>query len=152
MDVDARHTAHPIQQAIADESEAQSVFDSITYNKSQAFIRELENYLGAEKFRDGIRHYIAAHAYSNATTADLWTALQAASGKQVASIAAPYTEQPGVPLVVSSASCVNDRQRLALGQERFIRGPAAADARCATLGDPDRLRSGRGEGAERRGS
>ena len=36
MDVDARHTAHPIQQAIADESEAQSVFDSITYNKSQA--------------------------------------------------------------------------------------------------------------------
>ena len=129
MDVDARHTAHPIQQAIADESEAQSVFDSITYNKSQAFIRELENYLGAEKFRDGIRHYIAAHAYSNATTADLWTALQAASGKQVASIAAPYTEQPGVPLVVSSASCVNDRQRLALCQERFIRGPAAADAR-----------------------
>ena len=82
MDVDARHTAHPIQQPIADESEAQSVFDSITYSKSQAFIRELENYLGAEKFRDGIRHYIAAHAYSNATTADLWMALQAASGNR----------------------------------------------------------------------
>ena len=76
MDVDARHTAHPIQQPVADESEAESVFDSITYLKSQAFLRELENYLGAEKFRDGIRHYIAAHAYSNATTADLWLALQ----------------------------------------------------------------------------
>ena len=55
MDVDARPTAHPIQQPVADESEAESVFDSITYSKSQAFIRELENYLGAEKFRDGIR-------------------------------------------------------------------------------------------------
>jgi aminopeptidase N len=129
MDVDARHTAHPIQQPVADESEAQSVFDSITYSKSQAFIRELENYLGAEKFRDGIRHYMTAHSYSNATTADLWQALQAASGKQVASIAAPYTEQPGVPLIVSSAGCVNDRQRLTLHQERFIRRAGAADAR-----------------------
>jgi len=129
MDVDARRTAHPIQQAIADESEAESVFDSITYSKSQAFIRELENYLGAEKFRDGIRRYMAAHAYSNATTADLWQALQTASGKQVAAIAAPYTEQPGVPLIVSSASCVNDRQRLTLRQERFTRGAGAADAR-----------------------
>jgi aminopeptidase N len=128
MDVDARPTAHPIQQPVADESEAESVFDSITYLKSQAFIRELENYLGAEKFRDGIRHYMAAHAYSNATTADLWLALQRASGKQVASIAIPYTEQPGVPLIVSSASCVNDRQRLTLRQERFTRGAANVGA------------------------
>jgi aminopeptidase N len=120
MDVDARRTAHPIQQPVADESEAESVFDSITYLKSQAFIRELENYLGAEKFRAGIRHYIAAHAYGNATTADLWLALRRASGKQVASIAIPYTEQPGVPLIVSGASCVNHRQRLGLRQERFI--------------------------------
>jgi aminopeptidase N len=124
MDVDARRTAHPIQQPVADESEAQSVFDSITYSKSQVFIRELENYLGAEKFRDGIRRYMAAHAYSNATTADLWLALQQASGKQVASIATPYTEQPGVPLIVSRASCVNDKQRLMLRQERFTRDAA----------------------------
>ncbi len=129
MDVDARHTAHPIQQAVADESEAESVFDSITYSKSQAFIRELENYLGAEQFLDGIRRYMAAHAYSNATTADLWLALKRASGKQVAAIAAPYTEQPGVPLIVSNASCVNDRQRLMIRQERFIKGTAAADVR-----------------------
>ena len=126
MDADARRTAHPIQQPVADESEAESVFDSITYLKSQAFIRELESYLGAQKFRDGIRHYIAAHAYGNATTADLWLALQRASGKPVAAIAIPYTEQPGVPLIVSNASCVNDRQRLTLRQERFTRG--AADA------------------------
>ena len=128
MDVDARRTAHPIQQPVADESEAESVFDSITYLKSQAFIRELENYLSAEKFRDGIRHYMAAHAYSNATTADLWLALQRASGKQVAPIAIPYTEHPGVPLIVSSASCVNDRQRLTLRQERFTRDAADVGA------------------------
>jgi aminopeptidase N len=127
MDADARPTSHPIQQPVADESEAESVFDSITYSKSQAFLRELENYLGADEFRGGIQRYMAAHAYSNATTADLWLALSRASGKQVAAIATTYTEQPGVPLVVSNASCAGGQQRLALEQERFfIRGPIKA--------------------------
>jgi len=126
MDVDARPTAHPIQQPVADESEAQSVFDSITYGKSQAFLRELENYLGADKFRNGIRRYMAAHANSNATTADLWLVLSRASGRQVAAIATTYTEQPGVPLVVSNASCAGGQQRLALEQERFFIRPIKA--------------------------
>ncbi len=120
MDADARPTAHPIQQAVADETEAQAVFDSITYSKSQAFLRELEDYLGAAQFRAGIRRYMAAHAYGNATTADLWSALSAASREQVASIAAPYTEQPGIPLVTSDAHCADGRWRLALDQQRFL--------------------------------
>ncbi len=124
MDADARPTAHPVQQAVADETEAQSVFDSITYSKSQAFLRELEDYVGAEQFRTGIRRYMAAHAYRNATTADLWSALSAASGKQVASIAAPYIEQPGIPLVTSDAHCADDRRRLALAQQRFLIRPS----------------------------
>jgi len=40
-----------------------------------------------------------AHAYSNATTADLWNALSDASGKPVGKIAAGWTEQPGFPVV-----------------------------------------------------
>jgi aminopeptidase N len=128
MDIDARQTSHPIQQPVADESEAQSVFDSITYSKSQAFLRELENYLGAEKFRDGIRRYMRAHKYSNATTADLWEALHQASGEDVAAIAAPYTEHPGVPLVMSRAACSQDGQHLTLTQERFLRRPAKVNA------------------------
>src|SRR5580693_2345350 len=91
----------------------------ITYNKGQAFIRMLENYLGEGAFRDGIRRYMAAHAYGNTTTADLWQALEAAAGKPVAAIAASFTEQDGVPLVVAETSCNGDDQRLALRQERF---------------------------------
>jgi aminopeptidase N len=128
MDADARPTSHPIQQPVADESEAQSVFDSITYSKSQAFLRELENFLGAEKFRDGIRLYMAAHKYSNATTADLWQALHQTSGEDVASIAAPYTEHPGLPLVTSRAACSETSQQLTLTQERFLMRPAKVSA------------------------
>ena len=59
MSADARRTTHPIQQPVANESEAMAVFDGITYSKGQAFIRMLENYLGDETFRDGIRRYMA---------------------------------------------------------------------------------------------
>ncbi len=99
MALDARSTSHPIQQVIKDESEADGAFDHITYLKGQAFLRMLETYLGEATFRDGMRRYMAAHAYSNSTTADLWAAMEAASGKPVAGIAAGFTQQPGIPLV-----------------------------------------------------
>jgi aminopeptidase N len=127
MVADERRTTHAIQQTVANESEAAAAFDGITYSKGQAFIRMLESYLGEDAFRAGIRRYMAAHAYSNSTTADLWTALAATSGKPVADIAAGYTEQAGVPLVISKASCANDEQRLSLHQERFtVHDPHAA--------------------------
>ena len=130
MGADARRTAHPIQQPVADESEAMTVFTGITYSKGQAVIRMLERYLGEDTFRAGIRKYMADHAYGSTTTADLWRALAAASGKPVANIAATFTEQAGVPLVVAQARCEGDEQRITLRQERYtIRDPAPAPRR-----------------------
>ncbi len=124
MALDALRTSHPIQQPVADQSEAMVAFDAITYNKGQAFIRMLENYLGESAFRDGIRRYMAAHAYGNTTTADLWQALEAVAGKPVTAIAASFTEQEGVPLVIAETSCSGDDQRVTLRQERFAIVPA----------------------------
>ncbi len=127
MAEDSRRTTHPIQQVIKDESEADSAFDDITYLKGQAFIRMIETYLGEAIFRDGMRHYMAAHAYSNATTADLWAALEAASGKPVAKIAAGFTEQPGIPLVEVATTCAGGETVATLTEGRFtIHDPDAA--------------------------
>jgi aminopeptidase N len=120
MALDARRTSHPIQQVVADHSEATVAFDAITYNKGQALIRMLENYLGEAAFRDGIRKYMAAHAYGNSTTADLWQALESAAGKPVTGIAASFTEQDGVPLIVAETACNGDAQRMSLHQDRFV--------------------------------
>ena len=78
MAKDALRTAHPVQQPIEDESEALAAFDDITYLKGLSLVRMLEAYLGEAPFRDGLRRYMAKHAYSNATSADLWAALEAA--------------------------------------------------------------------------
>src|SRR6187200_1340072 len=116
MEGDARSTTHPIQQPVATEAEANSAFDDITYKKGQSFLRMLESFLDEDVFRQGIRRYIAAHKYSNTTTADLWNALSEASNKLVAEIAAGWTEQPGFPVVNVNRE-TDDKVRLY--QERF---------------------------------
>jgi aminopeptidase N len=116
MEGDARTTTHPIQQPVATEAEANSAFDDITYKKGQSFLRMLESFLGEDVFREGIRRYMAAHMYSNTTTADLWNALSEASGKPVGEIAAGWTEQPGFPVVKVKRE---QGGNLSLTQERF---------------------------------
>jgi aminopeptidase N len=116
MEGDARSTTHPIQQPIATEAEASSAFDDITYRKGQSFLRMLESFLGEDVFRDGIRRYMAAHKFSNTTTADLWNALAQASGKPVTEIAAAWTQQPGFPIVKVARDASG---KITLTQERF---------------------------------
>jgi aminopeptidase N len=116
MEGDARSTTHPIQQPVATESEANSAFDDITYKKGQSFLRMLESFLGEDVFRDGIRRYVAAHKYSNTTTADLWNALSEASSKSVGEITAGWTEQPGFPVVNVKRE---PGGKIRLTQERF---------------------------------
>jgi aminopeptidase N len=116
MEGDARSTTHPIQQTIATEAEANSAFDDITYKKGQSFLRMLESFLSEDVFRDGIRRYIAAHKYSNTTTADLWNALSEASKKPIGEIAAGWTEQPGFPVVEVKRE---GDGKIQLTQERF---------------------------------
>src|SRR5438477_8038313 len=116
MEADARSTTHAIQQPVANEADANSAFDDITYRKGQSFLRMLESFLGEATFRDGIRRYIQAHKYSNSTTADLWNALSDASGKPVVEIAAGWTEQPGFPVVNVKREA---NGKVALSQERF---------------------------------
>jgi aminopeptidase N len=124
MDADARVTSHAIQVHVADELQAANAFDpTITYNKGEAVLRMLEAYLGPDTFRAGVRRYIKARAFSNATTTDLWNGLSAASGQNVGRIAADWTEQAGFPLVSVTAHCDAGRRTLSLSQRRFFLTP-----------------------------
>jgi aminopeptidase N len=122
MRADSQLGSHAIEQHVSDELQAQSAFDpAITYLKGQAVLRMFEAYLGPGTFRDGIRRYIKAHAYSNTSSADLWNSLSAASGRPLAPIAAAWTEQPGFPLIEVGATCAADgRRTLTLTQKRFL--------------------------------
>jgi aminopeptidase N len=119
MSGDARRSTHPIEQRVDNESEANAAFDNITYQKGGALLRMLECYLGPEKFRQGVHRYLGDHRGSNATTADLWAALERVSGRPIGAIAAGWTEQPGLPLVKVRTEQSHGRQVVWLAQERF---------------------------------
>ncbi len=145
MRADARAASHAIEQHVANELQAEDSFDpDITYNKGQALLRMLESYLGEDVFRDGLRRYVKARAYSNATAADLWQALSAASGKDIARIAAEWTTRPGFPLISVAADCDAAGMRtISLHQARFLLSgtePSASQwqvpLRVRTAGEP----------------
>jgi aminopeptidase N len=119
MRLDALKTAHPIQQPVADPSEAIIAFDAITYSKTQAVIRMIEQFVGEDTFQRGIRRYIDEHVFDVATTRDFWHAMQSVSDKPVGSIADDFIRQSGVPLIISKSTCMQNHQRLALSQQRF---------------------------------
>ena len=84
-------------------------------------LRMLEQYLGEERFRQGVSHYLRAHAYGNTETSDLWDAIEETSGQPVRQVMDSWIWQPGYPLV--SATLEGDE--LVLTQQRFAFGESS---------------------------
>jgi aminopeptidase N len=117
---DALATTHPVVQRVATVEEAHAAFDEITYAKGSAVINMLENYVGAEAWRTGVRSYIKAHAYGNAVSDQLWQHIEQAAKKPVTAIAHDFTLQPGVPLIrVSDYSCHGGKTSVTLTQGEY---------------------------------
>lgn len=118
--LDSRATTHPIIQRITTVEQISQAFDNITYRKGEAVIRMLEASVGADAFRDGVRRYMAKHAYGNTVTDQLWAEIAAASGKPVAPMMHSFTLQGGVPLIKAGApKCIGGKTVLTLSQGRF---------------------------------
>jgi aminopeptidase N len=96
---DALVSTHPVLQPVLNTAQALQAFDNITYDKGAAVITMLNAYVGAEKFRDGVRRYMRAHAYGNTVDTDLWSIMQQVAGKPILQIESDFTRQPGLPLV-----------------------------------------------------
>jgi puromycin-sensitive aminopeptidase len=75
------------------------MFDVLTYEKGASVLRMLEQYLGPDVFRAGIREYITRHAFANTETVDLWAALGRASRQPIPEVMDGWIFQPGFPLV-----------------------------------------------------
>src|SRR3546814_3339745 len=105
-----------VHEPIEDFTDIQSAFDGITYQKGGATLNMFEQYIGAEKFRTGIREYLKAHARGNATSADLIASVAAQSDapEAVATAFSSFIDQPGVPFVEVALDCSGARPALVL--------------------------------------
>jgi puromycin-sensitive aminopeptidase len=114
-EVDALASTRSVEFPVHSPADADGMFDVLTYQKGGALLRMLQQYLGPDRFRDGVRHYLQVHSYGSTETSDLWDALEHTSGDPVRQLMDSWIWQPGFPVV--SASLVGDE--LVLRQERF---------------------------------
>ncbi len=116
LKLDALANTHPIEIEVHHPDEISEIFDAVSYSKGASIIQMLAGYLGADKFRDGLRYYLNKHKYANASTIDLWNAFEHVSGQPVAKIMDNWTSKPGYPLLEVGES----GQKLTISQSCFF--------------------------------
>ena len=115
FETDSLRSTRPVEYEVRSPQDCEGMFDVLTYQKGGALLRMLEQYLGVERFRAGVSHYLRTHAYSNTETNDLWDAIEETSGEPVRRMMDSWIWQPGYPLVSASI----DGGELVLRQQRF---------------------------------
>ena len=149
FDTDALRSTRPIEFEVVTAAEAEAMFDILTYEKGCSVLRMLEQYLGPEVFRTGIRNYLRDNAFGNTETTDLWDALEAASGEPVRRIMDSWIFTGGHPLVsveVREEDAASGRRTVArLEQTRALADPAAGAGGSGSAGRPG---GGAGDAAE----
>jgi alanyl aminopeptidase len=118
MGADSLDSARQVRQPIESTNDIQNAFDGITYRKGMSVLAMIERAVGEDVFRTGVRAYMAAHAFGNATYADFVDAIGKAAGHDVHPLFDSFILQSGVPLVSFELSC-NGAPKLQLAQERY---------------------------------
>ena len=93
--LDSLRSSHPIEVPVKDALDVDQIFDHISYLKGSSVIRMLASHLGQDVFLSGVGNYLKSHAYGNATTNDLWSALSEASGQDVNTLMDPWIRTMG---------------------------------------------------------
>jgi aminopeptidase 2 len=121
MSLDCLRSSHPIEVEVKDPAQIGQIFDAISYSKGGSVIRMLSAYLTEDVFLEGIRQYLKKHAYSNASTGDLWAQLSETSGQDVSEFMNLWTKQTGYPVLHAE----REGNTLVITQNRFL---ASGDA------------------------
>ena len=74
---------------------------SLYYLKGASVLRMLDNFMGEEPFRKGVRNFLREFEYANAVTADLWRHLAETSTEKlpIGDIMDTWTKQMGYPVL-----------------------------------------------------
>jgi aminopeptidase N len=100
--VDRTAGANPIRQDLDNLNEAGSLYGPIIYQKAPVVMRQLEQMLGADELRDGLRDYLTRFAFANATWTDLVELLDRRTDEDLASWSRAWVDEPGRPTVVTN--------------------------------------------------
>jgi aminopeptidase N len=95
--VDRTAGSNPIRQPLANLEEAGQLYGPIIYQKAPIMMRQLERVVGETAFRDGLREYLKAYSFANATWNDLVRMLDARTPEDLAAWSRAWVEERGRP-------------------------------------------------------
>ena len=116
MSLDALKNSHPINVDVKHPAQIREIFDAISYDKGGNVLRMLENYVGVENFRKGLKYYLTQHRYSNAEGQDLWKSIGRVAHKPVDAMMKTWIDQVGYPVV----DVKRNNSKVSLTQRRFL--------------------------------
>ena len=116
MSLDALKNSHPINVDVKHPAQIREIFDAISYDKGGNVLRMLENYVGIENFRKGLKYYLTQHKYSNAEGQDLWKSIGRVAHKPVDAMMKTWIDQVGYPVV----DVKRNNSKVSLTQRRFL--------------------------------
>jgi aminopeptidase N len=100
--VDRTEGTNAIRQPLDNLKNAGALYGPIIYQKAPIVMRQLESLVGEEPFRDGLREYLRAYAFRNASWADLIAILDAKSPDDLSAWSRAWVEERGRPIVRTS--------------------------------------------------
>ncbi|KAG1680034.1 Puromycin-sensitive aminopeptidase [Nymphon striatum] len=119
LQTDSLVSSHPIEVKVENPADINSIFDEISYDKGASLLRMLHEFIGDQKFKDGLRYYLKKFSNKNTETEDLWSALNHSSGQPIAEIMSTWTKQKGYPVVFVSSKMKGNKRVLTLNQKKF---------------------------------
>ncbi len=120
LELDSLRSTHPIEVEVHHPSEIDEIFDAISYDKGASVLRMLQNYIGPENFRDGLRHYLKSQSYKNTSSIHLWESFEKISGKPIRKFMKNWTEKEGYPfLAIVENTSKTSNSKIDVIQERF---------------------------------
>jgi len=119
LNVDSSPATRQIRMQATTPDEINELFDGIAYGKAAAVLHMVEQYVGVDVFRDGVKRYLEKYAYGNATAEDFWNTLAEVSNKPMAKVMSSFVDQPGVPMISVEARCSGNKMMVQATQRRF---------------------------------
>ncbi len=97
--VDQTTGTNSLVQRLANLDQAKSNYGAIVYNKAPSVLKQLNYLVGEKAFQQGVRAFLAQHAYANATWQDLLGAIGTAANKPMDAFGANFMLRAGMPVV-----------------------------------------------------
>ena len=131
---DQLSSTHPVAADMVDLEAVERNFDGITYAKGASVLKQLVAYVGLDPFLAGLRQYFNDHAWGNATFADLVSALEASSGRDLSDWSDKWLRTTGLNTFRAEVTRGEDGTIAALDLVQGGASPGAGELRMHRIG------------------